>query len=103
MIACKQGDWRSAKVGGQRVMTSAANGNYIGLSNVGARIWGRSSGRRIGWTSSVLSSHRSSTWRRGARRAEVEAHPALDVFRTSPGRSRAPHPHCRVPACCARL
>ncbi len=35
----KQGDWLSAKVGDELVMMSAEKGNYIGLSEVGARIW----------------------------------------------------------------
>lgn len=35
----KQGDWLAAKVGDELVMMSADNGNYIGLSEVGARIW----------------------------------------------------------------
>jgi hypothetical protein len=39
MIVCKQGDWLAAKVGDELVMMSAEKGNYIGLSEVGARIW----------------------------------------------------------------
>ena len=39
MIVRKQGDWLSAKVGDELVMMSAEKGNYIGLSEVGARIW----------------------------------------------------------------
>jgi Coenzyme PQQ synthesis protein D (PqqD) len=35
----KQGDWFSAKVGDEMVMMSAKMGNYIGLSEVGARIF----------------------------------------------------------------
>jgi len=35
----KQGDWLSAKVGDELVMMSAVHGNYIGLSEVGARVW----------------------------------------------------------------
>ncbi|MDO9414096.1 MAG: PqqD family peptide modification chaperone [Pseudolabrys sp.] len=35
----KKGDWLSAKVGDELVMMSAERGNYIGLSEVGARIW----------------------------------------------------------------
>ena len=35
----RQGDWLSAKVGNELVMMSAEKGNYIGLSEVGARIW----------------------------------------------------------------
>lgn len=39
MIISKQGDWLAAKVGDELVMMSAEKGNYIGLSEVGARIW----------------------------------------------------------------
>jgi hypothetical protein len=39
MIVRKQGDWLAAKVGDELVMMSAARGNYLGLSAVGARIW----------------------------------------------------------------
>ena len=39
MIVQRQGDWLSAKVGDELVMMSAAKGNYVGLSEVGARIW----------------------------------------------------------------
>lgn len=39
MIVRKQGDWLAAKVGDELVMMSAEKGNYIGLSDVGARIW----------------------------------------------------------------
>jgi hypothetical protein len=39
MMIGRQGDWLSAKVGDELVMMSAAKGNYIGLSEVGARIW----------------------------------------------------------------
>jgi hypothetical protein len=35
----RDGDWLAAKVGDELVMMSAAKGNYIGLSSVGARIW----------------------------------------------------------------
>ena len=35
----RQGDWLSAKVGDELVMMSAVKGNYIGLSEIGARIW----------------------------------------------------------------
>lgn len=35
----RDGDWLAAKVGDELVMMSAATGNYIGLSPVGARIW----------------------------------------------------------------
>jgi Coenzyme PQQ synthesis protein D (PqqD) len=39
MMVRKQGDWLSAKVGDELVMMSAEKGNYIGLSEIGARIW----------------------------------------------------------------
>lgn len=39
MRVSRQGDWLSAKVGDELVMMSAEKGNYIGLSEVGARIW----------------------------------------------------------------
>ena len=39
MMISRQGDWLSAKVGDELVMMSAEKGNYIGLSEVGARIW----------------------------------------------------------------
>lgn len=39
MIVRRQGDWLAAKVGDELVMMSAKNGNYIGLSEIGARIW----------------------------------------------------------------
>jgi hypothetical protein len=39
MVVRKQGDWLAAKVGEELVMMSAEKGNYIGLSEVGARIW----------------------------------------------------------------
>jgi hypothetical protein len=39
MMVRKQGDWLAAKVGDELVMMSAEKGNYIGLSEVGARIW----------------------------------------------------------------
>lgn len=39
MIVRKQSDWLAAKVGDELVMMSAQKGNYIGLSEVGARIW----------------------------------------------------------------
>ena len=35
----RKGDWLSAKVGDELVMMSAESGYYIGLSEVGARIW----------------------------------------------------------------
>lgn len=39
MMIHRDGDWLAAKVGNELVMMSAAKGNYIGLSSVGARIW----------------------------------------------------------------
>ena len=39
MMVRRQGDWLSAKIGDELVMMSAEKGNYIGLSEVGARIW----------------------------------------------------------------
>lgn len=39
MVISRHGDWLSAKVGDELVMMSAEKGNYIGLSEVGARIW----------------------------------------------------------------
>lgn len=39
MSISKQGDWISAKVGDEIVMMSAEQGKYIGLNDVGARIW----------------------------------------------------------------
>jgi hypothetical protein len=39
MVVRKQGDWLTAKVGDELVMMSAERGNYIALSEVGARIW----------------------------------------------------------------
>ena len=39
MMIARKGDWLSAKVGDELVMMSAEKGNYIGLSEVGARIW----------------------------------------------------------------
>jgi hypothetical protein len=35
----KQGDWLAANVGDELVMMSAEKGNYIGLNEIGARIW----------------------------------------------------------------
>jgi hypothetical protein len=35
----RRGDWLSAQVGDELVMMSAEKGNYIGLSEVGARVW----------------------------------------------------------------
>jgi hypothetical protein len=39
MIVRRQGDWLSAKVGDELVMMSAEQGNYLGLSEVGTRVW----------------------------------------------------------------
>lgn len=39
MMISRYGDWLSAKVADELVMMSAEKGNYIGLSEVGARIW----------------------------------------------------------------
>jgi hypothetical protein len=39
MSISKQGDWISAKVGAEIVMMSVEQGKYIGLNEVGARIW----------------------------------------------------------------
>ena len=35
----RRGDWLSAQVGDELVMMSAEKGHYIGLSEVGARVW----------------------------------------------------------------
>ncbi|MBS0534758.1 MAG: PqqD family protein [Proteobacteria bacterium] len=35
----RQGDWLSAKIGDELVMMSATSRHYVGLSEVGARIW----------------------------------------------------------------
>ena len=39
MMVRKHGDWLAAKVGDELVMMSAEKGNYLGLSEVGTRIW----------------------------------------------------------------
>ena len=39
MRAERRGDWLAAKVGDELVMMSAERGNYISLSEVGARVW----------------------------------------------------------------
>jgi len=39
MVVQRQRGWLTAKVGDELVMMSAEKGNYIGLSEVGARIW----------------------------------------------------------------
>jgi hypothetical protein len=38
-MVSRQGDWLSARVGDELVMMSAASRHYVGLSEVGARIW----------------------------------------------------------------
>jgi hypothetical protein len=35
----RQGEWLSAKVGEELVMMSVDKGDYVGLTEVGARIW----------------------------------------------------------------
>jgi len=39
VIIRRQGDWLAAKVGDELVMMSAAKDLYLGLTEVGARIW----------------------------------------------------------------
>jgi hypothetical protein len=39
MMVRRHGDWLSAKIGDELVMMSAEKGHYIGLSEVGARVW----------------------------------------------------------------
>jgi hypothetical protein len=39
MMIRRQGEWLSAKVGEELVMMSVDKGDYVGLSEVGARIW----------------------------------------------------------------
>ncbi|GAA0565026.1 PqqD family protein [Rhizomicrobium electricum] len=39
MMVRKLDGWLAAKVGGELVMMNAQKGNYIGLSEVGARVW----------------------------------------------------------------
>jgi hypothetical protein len=39
MMVSRQGNWLAAKVGDELVMMSASSGNYVGLSEVGARVW----------------------------------------------------------------
>ncbi|MBS0247533.1 MAG: PqqD family protein [Proteobacteria bacterium] len=38
-IVRRQGEWLSAKIGDELVMMSATNRHYVGMSEVGARIW----------------------------------------------------------------
>ena len=35
----RQGEWLSAKVGDELVMMSVERGDYLGLTEVGARVW----------------------------------------------------------------
>lgn len=35
----RQGDWLSAKVGDELVMMSATSRHYVGMTEVGARVW----------------------------------------------------------------
>ncbi len=39
MMVRRQNDWLTAKVGDELVMMNAEKGDYVGLSEVGARIW----------------------------------------------------------------
>ena len=39
MTVRRQGLWLSAQVGGEMVMMSTERGTYLGLSDIGARIW----------------------------------------------------------------
>jgi hypothetical protein len=39
MMIRRQGEWLSAKVGDELMMMSVDKGDYVGLSEVGARIW----------------------------------------------------------------
>jgi Coenzyme PQQ synthesis protein D (PqqD) len=39
MMIRRQGEWLSAKVGDELVMMSVNKGDYLGLTEVGARIW----------------------------------------------------------------
>jgi Coenzyme PQQ synthesis protein D (PqqD) len=39
MIIRRQSEWLTAKVGDELVMMSTETGNYVGLTDVGARIW----------------------------------------------------------------
>jgi len=39
MMVRRQGDWLTAKVGEELVMMSAETGKYVGLTEIGARIW----------------------------------------------------------------
>lgn len=39
MLISRHGDWISAKVGDEIVMMSTEHGKYIGLNDVGTRVW----------------------------------------------------------------
>ena len=39
MIVQRQDGWLTAKVGDELVMMNAERGNYVGLTEVGARVW----------------------------------------------------------------
>jgi hypothetical protein len=39
MMVRRQGDWLTARVGDELVMMSAQTGDYVGLTEVGARVW----------------------------------------------------------------
>ncbi|MGN6717148.1 MAG: PqqD family peptide modification chaperone [Candidatus Binatia bacterium] len=39
MMIRRQGEWLSAKVGEELVMMSVSKGDYLGLTEVGTRIW----------------------------------------------------------------
>lgn len=39
MVVTRKGDWLFSRVDDELVMMSADKGNYLGLSEVGARIW----------------------------------------------------------------
>jgi hypothetical protein len=39
MVVRKQGDWLIAKIGGECVMMSTEKVKYIGITEVGARVW----------------------------------------------------------------
>lgn len=39
MVIRRQREWLGAKVGGELLMMSVVSGDYVGLNEVGARIW----------------------------------------------------------------
>jgi hypothetical protein len=39
MVIKRQGEWLTASVDGELIMMSATSGDYLGLSEIGARIW----------------------------------------------------------------